>query len=257
MKRTARTEAEPLDLSLERLDFLAITGERQRDRFAVGAKSRHRVDQEVGALDMPELADIDDIGRISRFDDRVELVRRHTVEYAAHQPGRYADGALVGVARELAFEQEQVGAVHQRPFEAAIECALQRIQRVVQRTAMRRIDANGFFRAGLQANESAGFGAMSVQDIRVQPADQAHEMRPHQNVGGKRFAANGETMNAKLEPGRDRRQRRFSPFAAGKAVGDNADMVAAVGLAVGEVQDVTEDSADRRANRVQDTKRLV
>jgi hypothetical protein len=33
--------------------------------------------------------------------------------------------------------------------------------------------------------------------------------------------------------------------------------VAAVGLAVGEVQDVTEDSADRRANRVQDTKRLV
>jgi len=32
---------------------------------------------------------------------------------------------------------------------------------------------------------------------------------------------------------------------------------AAVGLAIGEVQDVTEDSADRRANRVQDTKRLV
>ena len=81
-------------------------------------------------------------------------------------------------------------------------------------------------------------------------------MSPHQNVGGKRFAPNGQTMNAELEPGRDRRQRRFSPFAAGKAVGDDADMVAAVGLAVGEVQDMTEDSADRCANRVQDTKRL-
>jgi hypothetical protein len=34
-------------------------------------------------------------------------------------------------------------------------------------------------------------------------------------------------------------------------------MVAAVGLSVGEVQDVAEDSADRRAHRVQDTKRLV
>jgi uncharacterized protein YjbJ (UPF0337 family) len=32
--------------------------------------------------------------------------------------------------------------------------------------------------------------------------------------------------------------------------------VAAVGLAVGEVQDMTEDATDRCANRVQDTKRL-
>jgi hypothetical protein len=82
-------------------------------------------------------------------------------------------------------------------------------------------------------------------------------MGPYQNIGGKRFTPNGQTMNAELEPGRDRGQRRFGPFAAGKAIGDDADMVAAVGLAVGEVEDMTEDSADRRANRVQDTKRLV
>ena len=82
-------------------------------------------------------------------------------------------------------------------------------------------------------------------------------MRPYQNVGGKRFAANGETMNAKLEAGRDLRQRGLGAFAAGQAVGDNADVVAAVGLSVGEVEDVTEDSADRRAHRVQDTKRLI
>jgi hypothetical protein len=81
-------------------------------------------------------------------------------------------------------------------------------------------------------------------------------MGPYQNVGGEGFAPNGQPMNAKLEPGRDCRQRRFSPFAAGKAVGDDADMVAAVGLAVGEVQDMTEDATDRCANRVQDTKRL-
>jgi hypothetical protein len=64
-------------------------------------------------------------------------------------------------------------------------------------------------------------------------------------------------MNAKLETGCDFRQRSIGPLAAGQAVGDNADMVAAVGLTVGEVQDVAEDSADRRAHGVQDTKRLV
>ena len=72
-----------------------------------------------------------------------------------------------------------------------------------------------------------------------------------------RFAVNGEAPNAKLEAGRDLRQRRVGAFAAGQAVGDNADMVAALGLSIGEIQDVAEDSADRRAHRVQDTKRLV
>ncbi len=82
-------------------------------------------------------------------------------------------------------------------------------------------------------------------------------MRPYQKVGGMRLAVNGETVNAELEARRDFLQRRLGAFAAGQAVGDNADVVAAVGLSVGEVEDVTEDSADRRAHRVQDTKRLI
>ena len=53
------------------------------------------------------------------------------------------------------------------------------------------------------------------------------------------------------------RQRRLRAFAAGQAVGDDADLMAAVDLAVGEVEDVTENAADRRAHRVQDTKRPV
>ena len=64
-------------------------------------------------------------------------------------------------------------------------------------------------------------------------------------------------MNAELEARRDLRQRRFGALTAGETVGDDADVVAAVGLAVGEIQDMTEDSADRRAHRVQDTKRLI
>ena len=72
-----------------------------------------------------------------------------------------------------------------------------------------------------------------------------------------RFAVNGEALNAELQARRDFRQRGLGAFAAGQAVGDDADMVAALGLSVGEVQDVAENSADRRAHGVQDTKRLV
>jgi len=54
-------------------------------------------------------------------------------------------------------------------------------------------------------------------------------------------------MNAKLEPGRDFGQCGLGALAPGQAVGDEADVVAAVDLSIGEVQDVTEDSADRRA----------
>src|SRR3984893_10908072 len=105
--------------------------------------------------------------------------------------------------------------------------------------------------------EGAGLGTVAMQDIRLQPPNQAHEMRPYEDVGWAGVAANGETMNAKLETGRDLRQRRLGAFAAGEAVGDNADVVATVSLSVGEIQDVTDDPADRRAHRVQDTKRLI
>jgi hypothetical protein len=64
-------------------------------------------------------------------------------------------------------------------------------------------------------------------------------------------------MNTELEARRDLLQRRLGALAAGKAVGDDADVMAAVGLCVGEIQDVAKDSADRCAHRVQDSKRLV
>jgi hypothetical protein len=36
-------------LSLESLEFLTVTGERQRERFAIGVEPRHSIDQEIGA----------------------------------------------------------------------------------------------------------------------------------------------------------------------------------------------------------------
>ena len=87
-------------------------------------KSRHRIDQEVGTFDVPELADIDDIGGIGRPGDGIEFVSGYAVEHAAHELRRNSDRALVGIARKGTLEQEQVRGVHQRAFKSAVEEAL-------------------------------------------------------------------------------------------------------------------------------------
>src|SRR5260370_36569976 len=94
---------------------------------------------------------------------------------------------------------------------------------------MRRIDANRVFRTPLQANEGGGFGAVSMQDVRPQPPDQAHETQPYQDVRGKWFAADGETMDAKLEAWRGFLKRRLGPPAPRQAVGDDVEVGAAAG----------------------------
>jgi hypothetical protein len=72
-----------------------------------------------------------------------------------------------------------------------------------------------------------------------------------------RFAVNGETSNAQLEARCNLGQRRLGAFAAGEAVGDDADVVTALGLSIGEIQDVAEDSTNRRAHRMQNSKWLI
>ena len=76
MKRTASPSAEPLYLRLQRFEFLAVAAQRQRHRPAVGTQPRHGVDQEIGALDVPELADIDHVGGVVGLGDRLEFFRR-------------------------------------------------------------------------------------------------------------------------------------------------------------------------------------
>jgi hypothetical protein len=98
---------------------------------------------------------------------------------------------------------------------------------------------------------------MAMQDIRVERADQPHEAAPNQGIGDVRFAANGEAMDAQLQARRDLGQRGVGPFAARQAIGNQADVMAAFRLAVGEVEDMTEDSTNGCAHRVQDTKRLI
>ncbi len=122
---------------------------------------------------------------------------------------------------------------------------------------MRRIDTNDVWRASPQPNEGAGLGPVSVQHIGIELADQACELRPYPDIGGTGVAADGDAMRAQFEPRRDLLQRGRCTFAAGQAVGKDTDMMAAVGLSIGKVEDMAKNSADRRTYRVKDPKRLV
>jgi hypothetical protein len=117
-------KTQPLHLSLEICELLALTGKRQRDRASVGVQPRYSIDKEVSTFDVPEFAYIDDVGGVLSFDDRIEFVRSNAIEHTTHQSGRDADCALIGIAREGAFEQEQVRHVHKGAFDTAVQCAL-------------------------------------------------------------------------------------------------------------------------------------
>ena len=122
---------------------------------------------------------------------------------------------------------------------------------------MRRVDANPALRTPSQSHEGAGLGAVAMQHVRLEFSDQEHEACPDQKVRRMGLAVNRDAADAELEAGGDLLQRRLGAFAAGQAVGDDADMVTALCLSIGEIEDMPEDAADRRAHRVQDTKRLV
>jgi hypothetical protein len=64
-----------------------------------------------------------------------------------------------------------------------------------------------------------------------------------------------DAVDAELHPWRELGEGRVRPFAPGQAVGDDADRVPAFRLADGDIDDVAEDAADRRAHRVKDAQR--
>jgi len=76
---------------------------------------------------------------------------------------------------------------------------------------------------------------MTVQDVRFQLPGQAQETHPRRGVTGAGLAMNSDAVNAELEGGglfsASACSARLPPV---RPVGDDADVMAAVGLAVGE-----------------------
>ncbi len=190
-KRTELSRIQPLELSLECFGFLAVTGHRQCHRSSVGMEAGDGVQQKVGTLDPPKLSDVKQVGGVLIQSDGIELGGRNAIENATDQPRRFADDPFIGFARELALKQEEIGAVHERAFEARVKCALERIRRIVKRAAVRRINADHSWRSGFQAKEDAGLCAMTMQDVRLEPIYQPQMLDCRRNIGevGSRWIA--------------------------------------------------------------------
>ncbi len=250
-------EAEPLDLRFQRRRFLAVAAERQRDLLAAGMQLRHGIDQQIRALDVPELAHIGEVGGVVGRHDGLEFLGGDAIEDAAHHALGRADDALIGVAGKCALEQEQVGRIHQRALEPRVELALEGVEGIMQRAAMRGVDADGVVGAPPHADEGAGLGAVAVHHVGLERGDQAPHAKPHQDIVGRWLAADRYSVHAELQPRCELGKRLVGAFAAGQAVGENADMMAAIDLAVGDVEDVAENAADRSTHGVQDAKRPV
>ena len=97
---------------------------------------------------------------------------------------------------------------------------------------------------------------MPVQNVRLETADQRGELRPDQGVGGVRLAADRDAVHPECEPRFQFGERSISTFAAGEAVGEDADLMTAFDLSLCKIEDVAKDAADRRAHRVQDSQRI-
>lgn len=95
---------------------------------------------------------------------------------------------------------------------------------------------------------------MSVQHVRLEAGDLIHEAQPHQKIRRMRLAVDRDAPNAELQSGRDLGQRRVGALAAGQAIGDDADMVARIDLPVGEIENMTKNSANWRTDRVDNAK---
>ena len=122
---------------------------------------------------------------------------------------------------------------------------------------MRGVDADGVFRWAFESDESAGLCAVTVQHVELEHARKLQESRRCDGVGRVRFAADGQAIDAELHLRRDGFQCRIGAFASSQAVGQNAHLMAALGLSFREIEDMADDSADGSADGMQDTKRAI
>src|SRR5271167_1674258 len=97
---------------------------------------------------------------------------------------------------------------------------------------------------------------MPMQHIRLHRPDHAHELHPDHEIARPWLAADRNPVHPERQTRRDFGKRLVGALAAGQAVGDNADLVPALGLSVGEIEDMTKNAADRRTHGMQNAKRL-
>lgn len=105
---------------------------------------------------------------------------------------------------------------------------------------MRRIGPRGAFMTESHTGVCTAFRPMPMNDVSVRLADAAHDMRDRQAVARIDIPAHRNTGEAKRQRRSERLERRFGAFAAGIAIRDQADAMAARGLLTRDIDNVPE-----------------
>jgi hypothetical protein len=216
---------------------------------------RDRVDQHVDAFQGAQFADEQEVGRIRARLDRHELRGGDAVVHHAHERTRLSDLGAERVAAIGALEQQQVGAPHQHAFKREIEQADRRDPAIVQAAAVRRVDPDRMVLLR-QAGICAALGAVAVHDVGTRIGHALRHVGNGIEVAQIDVAAHRQPGQAKGEVAREIGQNCVRGGTACHRVGDDADLVTQRGLAAREIDHVAEQSADRRAQNVEDFQRV-
>ena len=121
----------------------------------------------------------------------------------------------------------------------------------MQAAAVGRVDADRVAAAD-QPRVSPALGAVAVQDIRAGLARAPRHMALCGDIARADMPAHRHAAQPQREMGSERGEGRIGAFAAGRGIRHDADLVAARGLRARQIEDVTKQPADGRAQDVQD-----
>ena len=93
---------------------------------------------------------------------------------------------------------------------------------------------------------------MTVQDVGSRFARTCGDVADRRDIGHPDVAGHRHSREAERQQPREFRERRLCLPPAARRIGNDADRVPARRLAAGEVADVPEQAADRRAQHVED-----
>ena len=245
-----------VDLGFELGGQRSAADQRGGDLAAWPMQQRDGVDQSVDAFDRTQFAEKDQIGGVGRERDRLELRRADAIVHDPHQAGRLADLGVEDVGAVGAFKQIEIAARHQQAFEPEIDLAGQVAVVEQQAAAMRRIGPHRRLAGKGKPGEGAAFGAVAVHDVGLGRANAARDMVAGGKIGRTERPLNGGQRQAERQRRRQAGEHRLGGVAAGQAVGNDADAMAARDLALHQIGDVAKQPADRRAQNVKNIEGL-
>ena len=160
------------------------------------------------------------------------------------------------------FEDKAAREPLEASFDAEKDSGLQRTRLEIQAAAVRRVerfDALAFaveFARG-EAGIGASLGAMAMQHVEVQSSRASGNRAVGGEIAETRPAAHGCAQDTEFECRLVCRKLVVRQPVFSVAVGEDANVMTAACLFGGEVEDVTEEAADRSAKAVQDAHGLL